>query len=62
MGKQVWPLQNSGLIRCSNYPAVLKKTLASELADAFAKRLPAWLANRNPEIFLTPIADILRRA
>ena len=39
-----------------------EKTLASELADAFAKRLPAWLTKLTPLIFLTPIEDISRRA
>jgi hypothetical protein len=39
-----------------------EKTLSSELADAFAKRLPAWLAKRNPEIFLTFIEEIARSA
>jgi hypothetical protein len=38
-----------------------EKTLASELAVSFAKRPPAWPTKRNSEIFLTPIADILRR-
>jgi len=31
MGKQVWPLQNSGLIRCTNYGAVLKRHLQASL-------------------------------
>ena len=39
-----------------------EKTLESELTDAFAKRLPAWQANRNLVISHCPIADISRRA
>jgi len=33
---------NHGLIRCANAGSVLQKTLASGLADAFSKHLPAW--------------------
>jgi hypothetical protein len=32
-----------------------EKTLASEIADAFIKRLLAWLTNRNPLFFITEI-------
>jgi len=39
-----------------------EEPLASELAISFAKRLPAWQANRNLVISHCPIADISRRA
>jgi len=60
MGKQVWPLQKLRVDSLHELRSRFEKTLSSELSDAFAKRLPAWLTNRTPEIFLTPIAGILR--
>ena len=43
---------NPGLIRYANAGAVLQMRLASELADAFSKHHPAWLAKRNPDVFI----------
>jgi len=40
--------ENTGLIRYANAGAVLQKTLASGLADAFSKQLLAWWAKCNP--------------
>jgi hypothetical protein len=37
-----------GLIHCANAEFVLEKTLASRLAGAFSKHLPAWQAKHNP--------------
>ena len=43
--------KSTGLISCANAGAVVKKTLASELADAFSQHIPAWQAKRNPVFF-----------
>ena len=40
--------KSTGVIRCANAGCVMEKTLASELADAFSKHLPACQAKHNP--------------
>jgi hypothetical protein len=51
MGKQVWPLQKLRVDSLHELRSRFEKTLSSELADAFAKRLPAWLTNLAPQRF-----------
>ena len=40
--------KSTGFIRCANAGFVVEKTLASELAAAFSKHIPAWRPSATP--------------